>query len=392
MIKIINKLIFSPTSRYPENWKPAYVAMQLGFIAGGFGLLGRDLLIITTVDAWNVIIFSELFFASFIALGFLLHTLGFAQWGIIVSCMAGIGSATAFIFLIGWSTFFHLWYINLAILIIAVPLKIWLKLSLALSFIGIYCLFYLLFSESKPIFEIPSITENILGLSNIFGSLLVLGMPMGMYSLYLEKERNRSEQLLHNIMPKAIADRLKKTNETISIDNPEISVLFADIVNFTVMSEKLSAENIVGFLDDMFSKFDELTEKYEVEKIKTIGDAYMVVTGLTSENRSHAAILFEFGQELLKIASNYKDHKGEPITLRIGINSGPAVSGVIGKSKFSFDIWGDTINTAARLESYGVPSRIHMSEKTFELINQNIEHQKKTIEIKGKGLVQTVLI
>ena len=392
MIKIINKLIFSPTSRYPENWKPAYVAMQLGFIAGGFGLLGRDLLIITTVDAWNVIIFSELFFASFIALGFLLHTLGFAQWGIIVSCMAGIGSAIAFNFLIGWSTFFHLWYINLAILIIAVPLKIWLKLSLALSFIGIYCLFYLLFSESKPIFEIPSITENILGLSNIFGSLLVLGMPMGMYSLYLEKERNRSEQLLHNIMPKAIADRLKKTNETISIDNPEISVLFADIVNFTVMSEKLSAENIVGFLDDMFSKFDELTEKYEVEKIKTIGDAYMVVTGLTSENRSHAAILFEFGQELLKIASNYKDHKGEPITLRIGINSGPAVSGVIGKSKFSFDIWGDTINTAARLESYGVPSRIHMSEKTFELINQNIEHQKKTIEIKGKGLVQTVLI
>jgi class 3 adenylate cyclase len=142
----------------------------------------------------------------------------------------------------------------------------------------------------------------------------------------------------------------------------------------------------------MFSKFDELTEEYEVEKIKTIGDAYMVVTGLTSENRSHAAILFEFGQELLKIASNYKDHKGEPITLRIGINSGPAVSGVIGKSKFSFDIWGDTINTAARLESYGVPGKIHMSEKTFELIKQNIEHQKKTIEIKGKGLVQTILI
>ena len=193
MIKIINKLIFSPTSRYLENWKPAYVAMQLGFIAGGFGLLGRDLLIITTVDAWNIIIFSELFFGIFIALGFLLHTLGFAQWGIIVSCVAGIGSATAFNFLIGWSTFFHLWYINLAILIIAVPLKIWLKLSLALSFIGVYCLFYLFFSENKPIFEIPSITENILGLSNIFGSLLVLGMPMGMYSLYLEKERNKSE-------------------------------------------------------------------------------------------------------------------------------------------------------------------------------------------------------
>ena len=392
MIEIIKNLIFTPSSRYPENWKPAYLAMQLGFIAGGFGLLGRDLIIITTVENWNIIILSELFFAIFIGLGFLLHTLGFAQLGIILSCIAGIGSASSFNFLIGWSTFFHLWYINLAILIIAVPIKLKIKLGLALAFIGVYCLMFIFFSDIKPLYEISSITENILGLSNIFGSLLVLGLPMGMYSLYLEQERNKSEQLLHNIMPKAIADRLKTTNETISIDNPEISVLFADIVNFTVMSEKLSAEKIVGLLDEMFSKFDDLTEKYGIEKIKTIGDAYMVVTGLTSEEKEHAAILFEFGKELIKIASSYSDHKGEPITLRVGINSGPAVSGVIGKSKFSFDIWGDTINTAARLESYGSPGRIHMSNKTFKLINKQLRHEKRNIEIKGKGLIESILI
>ena len=392
MIEIIKNLIFTPSSRYPENWKPAYLAMQLGFIAGGFGLLGRDLIIITTVENWNIIILSELFFAIFIGLGFLLHTLGFAQLGIILSCIAGIGSASSFNFLIGWSTFFHLWYINLAILIIAVPIKLKIKLGLALAFIGVYCLMFIFFSDIKPLYEISSITENILGLSNIFGSLLVLGLPMGMYSLYLEQERNKSEQLLHNIMPKAIADRLKTTNETISIDNPEISVLFADIVNFTVMSEKLSAEKIVGFLDEMFSKFDDLTEKYGIEKIKTIGDAYMVVAGLTTEEKEHAAILFEFGKELIKIASSYSDHKGEPITLRVGINSGPAVSGVIGKSKFSFDIWGDTINTAARLESYGSPGRIHMSNKTFKLINKQLRHEKRNIEIKGKGLIESILI
>ena len=392
MIEIIKNLIFTPSHRYPENWKPAYLAMQLGFIAGGFGLLGRDLIIITTVENWNIIILSEIFFAIFIGLGFLLHTLGFAQLGIILSCIAGIGSASSFNILIGWSTFFHLWYINLAILIIAVPIKLKIKLGLALAFIGVYCLMFIFFSDIKPLYEISSITENILGLSNIFGSLLVLGMPMGMYSLYLEQERNKSEQLLHNIMPKAIADRLKTTNETISIDNPEISVLFADIVNFTVMSEKLSAEKIVGLLDEMFSKFDDLTEKYGIEKIKTIGDAYMVVTGLTSEEKEHAAILFEFGKELIKIASSYSDHKGEPITLRVGINSGPAVSGVIGKSKFSFDIWGDTINTAARLESYGSPGRIHMSTKTFKLINKKIKHEKRNIEIKGKGFIESILI
>ena len=392
MIEIIKNIIFTPSSRYPENWKPAYLAMQLGFIAGGFGLLGRDIIIISTIEDWNAIIFSEIFFASFIALGFFLHTLGFAQLGVIISCIAGICSATAFNFLLGWSTFFHLWYINLAILIIAVPLKIGFKSSLALIFVGVYCAMFLFLSDNRPKYEISSITENILGLSNIFGSLLVLGMPMGMYSLYLEQERNKSEQLLHNIMPKAIADRLKTTKETISIDNPEISVLFADIVNFTVMSEKLSAEKIVGFLDEMFSRFDDLTEKYGIEKIKTIGDSYMVVTGLTSEEKEHAAILFEFGKELIKIASSYSDHKGEPITLRVGINSGPAVSGVIGKSKFSFDIWGDTINTAARLESYGSPNRIHMSSKTFKLINKQIKHEKKNIEIKGKGLIESILV
>ena len=124
---------------------------------------------------------------------------------------------------------------------------------------------FLLFFDHESIYSVPHITEKILGLSNIFGSLLVLGIPMGMYSLFLEQERDKSERLLHYIMPKAIADRLKKTKETISIDNPEISVLFADIVNFTVMSEKLTAEKIVGFLNDMFSKFDELAEKYKSE-------------------------------------------------------------------------------------------------------------------------------
>ena len=176
MIEIIKNLIFTPSSRYPENWKPAYLAMQLGFIAGGFGLLGRDIIIISTIKDWNVIIFSEIFFASFIGLGFFLHTLGFAQLGVIISCIAGICSATAFNFLLGWSTFFHLWYINLAILIIAVPLKIGFKSSLALIFVGIYCTMFLFLSDNRPFYEIPSITENILGLSNIFGSLLVLSL------------------------------------------------------------------------------------------------------------------------------------------------------------------------------------------------------------------------
>ena len=393
MINFIVNILSVPPLRYPEKWKPAFLAMQLGFIAGGVGLIGRDFLFYLTIQNWEPLVLSELFFASFIAFGFILHTLGFAKFGVILSCIAGVGSATAFIFLIGWNSFFHLWYINLAILIIAVPLDIRLKAFLALVFISIYSYMFISFSEMEPLYKINDLTESIIGVSNIVGSLLVLGLPMGMYSIFLEQERNKSEKLLHNIMPKSIAEKLKNNIKTISMDNPEISVLFADIVSFTEMSEKISSEKIVGFLNDMFSQFDDLTETYGVEKIKTIGDSYMVVSGMPVQREDHALTLFNLAKEMIKISAQFKDHNGNPIKLRIGINSGPAISGVIGKSKFAFDVWGDTINTAARLESYGTPECIHMSKNTFDLVNykdSNIE--RKTIQIRGKGLMDTVLV
>ena len=393
MINFIVNILSVPPLRYPEKWKPAFLAMQLGFIAGGVGLIGRDFLFYLTIQNWEPLVLSELIFASFIAFGFILHTLGFAKFGVILSCIAGVGSATAFIFLIGWNSFFHLWYINLAILIIAVPLDIRLKAFLALVFISIYSYMFISFSEMEPLYKINDLTESIIGVSNIVGSLLVLGLPMGMYSIFLEQERNKSEKLLHNIMPKSIAEKLKNNIKTISMDNPEISVLFADIVSFTEMSEKISSEKIVGFLNDMFSQFDDLTETYGVEKIKTIGDSYMVVSGMPVQREDHALTLFNLAKEMIKISAQFKDHNGNPIKLRIGINSGPAISGVIGKSKFAFDVWGDTINTAARLESYGSPDCIHMSKNTFDLVNykdSNIE--RKTIQIRGKGLMDTVLV
>ena len=393
MINFIVNILSVPPLRYPEKWKPAFLAMQLGFIAGGVGLIGRDFLFYLTIQNWEPLVLSELFFASFIAFGFILHTLGFAKFGVILSCIAGVGSATAFIFLIGWNSFFHLWYINLAILIIAVPLDIRLKAFLALVFISIYSYMFISFSEMEPLYKINDLTESVIGVSNIVGSLLVLGLPMGMYSIFLEQERNKSEKLLHNIMPKSIAEKLKNNIKTISMDNPEISVLFADIVSFTEMSEKISSEKIVGFLNDMFSQFDDLTETYGVEKIKTIGDSYMVVSGMPVQREDHALTLFNLAKEMIKISAQFKDHNGNPIKLRIGINSGPAISGVIGKSKFAFDVWGDTINTAARLESYGTPDCIHMSKNTFDLVNykdSNIE--RKTIQIRGKGLMDTVLV
>ena len=386
--------VFKPRTRYPKSWAPAFTAIQLGFIAGGIGLVGRDALLFFTLQNWHLVIFAELCFASIIALGFLLHTLGYAQVGVVISCLAGVGSATAFITLLGWDSMFHLWYINLAILLIAVPIRISLKTALAGLIILLYGGMFFNFSSQDGYVNVPYLTGNLLGLSNIFGTPLVLGIPMGMYSKFLVQERETSERLLHNIMPKQIAEILKNSSEPVALENPDISVMMADIVNFTSFSDNVSAEKVVKLLNGIFSRFDEVVLEHNVEKIKTIGDAYMVVAGLPEARADHAQILVDMSTKFIEIASEYNDHEGNPIQIRIGIHSGPAVSGVIGKSKFAFDVWGDTINTAARLESNGEPGKIHLSQRTFDMLDKNSSFnvRSQSISMKGKGAMQTVLI
>lgn len=395
--KIMDKIVeilFTPQPRHPKEWKPAFLAMQLGFIAGGFGLLGRDLLIFLSVENWTPIIGFELLFASIIGVGFVLHTFGFAATGVVIACVAGVASATCFIVLTGWATSFYLWYVNLAVLTLAVPIRGWTKWSIAISFIAVYSLAYLFLSESAAVIEIPTLTEQILAVSNIVGALLILGLPMGLYSKFLVEERERSERLLHNIMPKEIADRLKGNKRTIALENPEITVLMADIVNFTAFSEKVSADEVVKLLDGIFSEFDDVVEDLGVEKIKTIGDSYMIVAGLPQHREDHAQILYQLCFELHRIAGGFVDDEGNSIRLRIGLNSGPAVSGVIGKTKFAFDVWGDTINTTARLEAHGEPGKVHMSERTYLIIKDQFDLDLEASEVvmKGKGKVTTYLV
>ena len=394
MFQHSSDFFFKPRKHYPKSWSPAFVAIQLGFFAGGVGLFGRDALLFLTVQDWDLIVGFELGFAAIIGVGFLMHTFGFAQAGVITSCLAGVGSATAFIVLLGWGTMFHLWYVNLAVLLIAVPLRVVLKAILAGLIIILYGGMFFYFSNHDGYVNAPQITLNLLGLSNIFGTLLVLGIPMGMYSKFLVEEREISEKLLHNIMPKQIAELLKNSTEPVALENPDISVMMADIVNFTSFSNQVSAEKVVSLLNNMFSRFDDVVSEHNVEKIKTIGDAYMVVAGLPEPRTDHAQVLVKMSAKLIEIADEYNDHEGNPIQLRIGIHSGPAVSGVIGKSKFAFDVWGDTINTAARLESNGEPGRIHLSQKTFDQLQSDLvsDAESQSVDIKGKGVMKTFLI
>ncbi len=209
----------------------------------------------------------------------------------------------------------------------------------------------------------------------------------------LTAEKLTSERLLLNVLPGAIADRLKG-GENLIVDRFEsVSVLFADIVGFTALSSRTSPEELVTMLNELFSAFDRLAEKHGLEKIKTIGDAYMVVAGIPQPIADHAIALAHMALDMNAAIAAYAAKAGSDLTIRIGIHSGSVIAGVIGEKKFIYDLWGDTVNTASRMESTGVPGRIHVSEATFTLIREEFELEQRTpIEVKGKGLMTTYLL
>jgi adenylate cyclase len=211
-------------------------------------------------------------------------------------------------------------------------------------------------------------------------------------SLEIDDQRKLSDRLLRNILPKAIANRLKE-EETIAEWHGQVTVLFADMVGFTKLSALLSATELVSRLNKIFTAFDELTEKYGLEKIKTMGDCYMAAGGLPETREDHAEIVADLALELIPVLDEINKTWGEEVKIRIGINTGPVVAGVIGKSKFIYDLWGDAVNTASRMESHGVVGKIQVSEATYNLLSAKYEFEARgEIDVKGKGPMTTYLL
>jgi adenylate cyclase len=206
----------------------------------------------------------------------------------------------------------------------------------------------------------------------------------------LDEERAESDRLLLNILPAPIAAQLKAERGVIAQKFDSVSVLFADIVGFTAMSEAMPAEDLVEWLNVVYSEIDRLVQVHDVEKIRTIGDGYMVASGVPFPKEDHAVALTELAIDMRTHFESLPPVAGEKVSFRIGINSGPLVAGVIGTHKFQYDIWGDTVNTAARMESLGLPGRIHISDATHGLIEDRFECEMRgEIEVKGKGLMRT---
>lgn len=206
----------------------------------------------------------------------------------------------------------------------------------------------------------------------------------------LEAEQQKSEQLLLNILPGSIADRLKSGETLIADIHEEVTILFADIVGFTKLSAEHSAVTIVQILNTMFSIFDRLCERYQLEKIKTIGDAYMVVGGIPHHRNDHAEAVARMALDILDEVESFKRSNAIDLAVRIGMHSGSVVAGVIGEKKFIYDLWGDAVNTASRMESHGEASKIHCTDQVYTCLNQSFLFEERgTVDIKGKGLMRT---
>lgn len=209
----------------------------------------------------------------------------------------------------------------------------------------------------------------------------------------LARKNEENERLLLNILPASIAERLKRGEALIADNCAETTIVFADIVGFTALSAHIPATELVHLLSTLISDFDDLAQQHGVEKIKTIGDAYMAVAGLPQPRPDHADAAVKLALDMLRAAEKRKTSTGRSLQLRIGINSGSVIAGVIGTHKFAYDLWGDAVNTASRMESQGEPGRIQVTEATYKLLHEQYEFESRgQLEVKGKGLMQAYLL
>jgi len=233
------------------------------------------------------------------------------------------------------------------------------------------------------LFSLMAVQVYEFGFTNVYGTDITAAREV-------ERANAENERLLLNILPASIAARLRGGEMLIADRVEEMTVLFADVVDFTGLSQRLGPADLVSLLNEIFSIFDMLAEHYELEKIKTIGDAYMVVGGLAPNPDNHCGRVADLALDMLTAIRAYREESGIDLHIRLGMHMGPAVAGVVGIKKFIYDVWGETVNTASRMESHGVPDRIQVSEQTYERLRDRYRLEARgLVDVRGRGPMPT---
>ncbi|MFN2137924.1 MAG: adenylate/guanylate cyclase domain-containing protein [Candidatus Promineifilaceae bacterium] len=238
----------------------------------------------------------------------------------------------------------------------------------------------------------PGFVGNDATVNIVLMGLLITGSGLYLFN-QIERYRRKADNLLLNILPGSIAERLKEDPSTIADGFKEVTVLFADIVDFTALSAEANAVDVVCKLNEIFSEFDLLAARHGLEKIKTIGDAYMVAGGLPQPRNDHCAAVAAFALDIVAEMDRHKAWDGRPLRIRVGINTGPVVAGVIGRQKFIYDLWGDAVNVASRMESNGLSNQIQVTQAVRDELAGRYEFEARgPIAVKGKGQMTTYLL
>ncbi|PPC92840.1 MAG: adenylate/guanylate cyclase domain-containing protein [Methylotenera sp.] len=272
----------------------------------------------------------------------------------------------------------------------------WFLLFIGLAFLSWYLNPYFA-SNALPI---PESIKSAFFLMNITGTASILYGVLRYFQSQkervmhsLELEQDRSNKLLLNILPVAVAERLKQNDMRIADHYDSVTVMFADLVNFTQISAKMPPTQLIDLLSQVFLRFDQLAEKYQVEKIKTIGDAYMVISGAPTPCTNHAERIAAMALDMQIALKEVAAKTGIDMKMRIGINSGPVVAGVIGSTKFSYDLWGDTVNMASRMEDTCIPDAIQVTAETQNILQTQYQFTERVgVMVKGKGVINTFIL
>lgn len=351
------------------------------------------------VDVPEMVIYHFLGFPLLFT-GLMVTKAGYPRIGLLLGTIEYILHGVLGTIYIGWLSGMHFPIPTAAVIWTIIPgRKKPLNRIVPVATIVLYGLLAFFSVSMDPQYQLPSNilqwTSVIMAFTN-FGLLICLFAYNALATSWYESlqlEREKSEHLLLNVLPAKIALRLKEKEGVIADRFDSVSVLFLDIVNFTKMSSDMAANKIVGILNKIFCLFDNLTEKHGLEKIKTIGDAYMVVSGIPEPVSDHARRIIGMAVDMLTILEDYSNNSDHNIKARIGICSGPVVAGVIGRRKFIYDLWGDTVNTASRMESNGIPNRIQVTQSTYEILRHDYEFESRgEIMIKGKGKMKTYFL
>ncbi|MEH2253649.1 adenylate/guanylate cyclase domain-containing protein [Nostoc sp.] len=280
-----------------------------------------------------------------------------------------------------------------------VPVQWWIHLISQIGTIVCYLILYILYN---PILKNPFAFYSEQGLY-LFWTCIICVFSVYLYERLRKKEfsarkamelaQQKSEMLLLNILPEMIVEQLKQQYTTIADSFLEVTVLFADIVGFTELSTRTSPAKLVELLNTIFCLFDQLAERHGVEKIKTIGDAYMAVAGLPNQSNNHAPAIANMALDMQNAIATFNEENNQSFCIRIGISTGPVVAGVIGLKKFAYDLWGDTVNIASRMESHGIAGSIQVCETSYQLLKDKYLLEKRgLIQVKGKGEMMTYIL